>query len=272
MRHIIDTKINYMLYIDVIRRGVSLMIRKVLKSSKGIGYIDVAIKILICVVCGTLVLGSTYYIMKDTVLRKVNTEITDMFNAPEENPIVGEPDGEPIDEEEPMDSVFILPSRFGAIPEEELDDPSFPIELDTLSIIEPQVIKTDPPYKMRFATELFCTCINDNLQITYNSKVYTVVEYGTLLIVTERLNPGEELTLDLENQYLSIFPSTVTYQETDYPNNKKSIIFTVVISNMPAAAREKTVSQRAYVKALSPQNNEVTFYSEIRAYSVADVS
>lgn len=49
-------------------------------SHEGEGYIDTAVKILIAVVLGALVLAGLYAILKDTVMPTVTQKINDMFS------------------------------------------------------------------------------------------------------------------------------------------------------------------------------------------------
>lgn len=59
------------------------MIRKaksVLESKVGEGYIDTAVKIIIGVVIGALILGGLYALFNNVVIPNLNAEITDMFN------------------------------------------------------------------------------------------------------------------------------------------------------------------------------------------------
>lgn len=58
-----------------------------LASKRGEGYIDTAVKILIAVVCGALVLGALYFILKNTVLTTVESKVDDMFTATPTNPL-----------------------------------------------------------------------------------------------------------------------------------------------------------------------------------------
>lgn len=46
----------------------------------GEGYIDTAVKILIAVVLGALLLGLLYALFKDTIMPTVTQKINDMFN------------------------------------------------------------------------------------------------------------------------------------------------------------------------------------------------
>ncbi len=49
-------------------------------SHEGEGYIDTAVKILIAVVLGALVLAGLYAILKDTVMPTVTQKINEMFS------------------------------------------------------------------------------------------------------------------------------------------------------------------------------------------------
>ena len=51
----------------------------IMASKKGEGYIDTAVKILIAVVCGALVLGALYFILKETVLTNVNESVSEIM-------------------------------------------------------------------------------------------------------------------------------------------------------------------------------------------------
>jgi hypothetical protein len=54
--------------------------KEVLKSESGEGYIDTAVKILIAVVLGAVVLAGLYAILKNTVMPSIDQKIKDMFN------------------------------------------------------------------------------------------------------------------------------------------------------------------------------------------------
>lgn len=54
--------------------------KKILKSNKGEGFIDTALKILISVVVGGLILSGLYMLFKDTILPTLTEKITEMFN------------------------------------------------------------------------------------------------------------------------------------------------------------------------------------------------
>ena len=51
-----------------------------LGNNAGEGYIDTAVKVLIAVVLGALVLAGLYSILKDTVMPTVTQKINDMFS------------------------------------------------------------------------------------------------------------------------------------------------------------------------------------------------
>lgn len=53
---------------------------KALACQKGESYVDTALKILICVVLGALLLTTLYMIFKDNVLKTLNERITELFN------------------------------------------------------------------------------------------------------------------------------------------------------------------------------------------------
>ena len=51
-----------------------------LEGKRGEGYIDTAVKIIIGVVIGALILGGLYALFNNVVIPNLNAEITDMFN------------------------------------------------------------------------------------------------------------------------------------------------------------------------------------------------
>lgn len=57
-----------------------LMARYKLRSQRGEGFVDTAIKILMAVVIGALVLGGLYALFGETVLPTLKQRIQDMFN------------------------------------------------------------------------------------------------------------------------------------------------------------------------------------------------
>lgn len=55
-------------------------VKGALKSKSGEGFVDTAVKILMSVVIGALVLSGLYLLFKDTVLPTLTQRITEMFN------------------------------------------------------------------------------------------------------------------------------------------------------------------------------------------------
>lgn len=55
-------------------------VKEALKSKSGEGFVDTAVKILMSIVIGALVLGGLYLLFKDTVLPTLTQRIKDMFN------------------------------------------------------------------------------------------------------------------------------------------------------------------------------------------------
>ena len=55
-------------------------VKAVLEGKRGEGYIDTAVKIIIGVVIGALILGGLYALFNNVVIPNLNAEITDMFN------------------------------------------------------------------------------------------------------------------------------------------------------------------------------------------------
>ena len=58
----------------------AVMAQNLLRSQHGEGFVDTAIKILISVVIGALVLGGLYALFGETVLPTLKQRIVDMFN------------------------------------------------------------------------------------------------------------------------------------------------------------------------------------------------
>lgn len=54
--------------------------KNILKDKSGEGFVDTAVKILMSVVIGALVLAGLYLLFKDTVLPTLSQRITEMFN------------------------------------------------------------------------------------------------------------------------------------------------------------------------------------------------
>ena len=59
---------------------VAIRTKTALESKSGEGYIDTAVKIIIGVVVGGVILVGLYALFKNVVLVNLNSEITDMFN------------------------------------------------------------------------------------------------------------------------------------------------------------------------------------------------
>lgn len=57
-----------------------VMTKSVLCNRRGEGFIDTAVKILIGVVIGALILGGLYVLFSTTILPTLNQRIIDMFN------------------------------------------------------------------------------------------------------------------------------------------------------------------------------------------------
>lgn len=55
-------------------------VRKILKDGSGEGFVDTAVKILISVVIGALILAGLYLLFQNTILPTLTQRITDMFN------------------------------------------------------------------------------------------------------------------------------------------------------------------------------------------------
>ena len=63
-----------------IKSSVVAFNRRAVCGNAGEGYIDTAVKILIAVVLGALVLAGLYAILNDTVMPSVTQRINEMFN------------------------------------------------------------------------------------------------------------------------------------------------------------------------------------------------
>jgi hypothetical protein len=96
------------------------------------------------------------------------------------------------------------------------------------------------------------------------------LDYGTIFIISDQLNAGEKLTIDIQNPKALIVPSSVIYQQTDYPSGKKSLIFTVIIKNIPVSQINRSITARAYMRCRGPSGEIVYFYSQPIVRSVAD--
>lgn len=60
--------------------GKALMVKALLRSERGENFVDSAIKILIAVVIGALLLAGLYTLFGDTVLPTLTKRIQEMFN------------------------------------------------------------------------------------------------------------------------------------------------------------------------------------------------
>ena len=60
--------------------NVELVARNVMKSNSGEGFVDSAVKILISVVIGALLLAGLYTLFGDVILPTLTQRIKDMFN------------------------------------------------------------------------------------------------------------------------------------------------------------------------------------------------
>lgn len=77
----IVTKVNDMITRVTVKATVMLLKpRAILCSQRGEGFVDTAIKILMAVVIGTLLLGGLYALFGETVLPTLKQRIQDMFN------------------------------------------------------------------------------------------------------------------------------------------------------------------------------------------------
>jgi hypothetical protein len=61
-------------------KGLFRMTRVILCSQRGEGFVDTAVKILISVVVGALILGALYALFGETILPTLRDRIVDMFN------------------------------------------------------------------------------------------------------------------------------------------------------------------------------------------------
>jgi len=52
-----------------------------LKDTSGEGYVDTAVKIIIGIVIGALVLAGLILLWNNVIMPRINTEVTDMFNS-----------------------------------------------------------------------------------------------------------------------------------------------------------------------------------------------
>jgi hypothetical protein len=71
---------NLMMRAHIHSMLVKERVKEVLQSNKGEGFIDTAVKILISVVIGALLLAGLYMLFQDTILPTLEQRIKDMFN------------------------------------------------------------------------------------------------------------------------------------------------------------------------------------------------
>lgn len=55
-------------------------VKRTFQSTKGEGYVDTGVKVLIAVVVGALVLGGLYALFKGVILPTMQDRVTEMFN------------------------------------------------------------------------------------------------------------------------------------------------------------------------------------------------
>jgi uncharacterized membrane protein len=87
MKHIIYLIMKILAAFAVIATGVFVIVKAkatrakaVLTNNKGEGFVDTAVKILIAVVIGALVLAGLYLLFNGTILPTVTQRIQDLFN------------------------------------------------------------------------------------------------------------------------------------------------------------------------------------------------
>ncbi len=66
--------------VNELRLGKVTAIKTALSNNRGEGYIDTAVKILIAVVLGALLLAGLYMLFGDVVMPTLNERIQEMFN------------------------------------------------------------------------------------------------------------------------------------------------------------------------------------------------
>lgn len=77
----IVNKVNDMITkMTVKATGMFIRSRVILSSQRGEGFVDTAIKILMAVVIGALILGGLYALFGETILPTLKQRIQDMFN------------------------------------------------------------------------------------------------------------------------------------------------------------------------------------------------
>ena len=58
----------------------AIRVKSTIESTRGEGYVDTGIKIIIAVVVGAVILGGLYALFNIVILPRLNTEIQGMFN------------------------------------------------------------------------------------------------------------------------------------------------------------------------------------------------
>jgi hypothetical protein len=71
---------NLMLKTQIKAMNKVYLLKKALTSKSGEGFVDTAVKILISVVIGALILAGLYMLFKDTILPTLTERIKDMFD------------------------------------------------------------------------------------------------------------------------------------------------------------------------------------------------
>jgi hypothetical protein len=71
---------NLMMRAHIKSMVIKERVKQVLQSNKGEGFIDTAVKILISVVIGALLLAGLYMLFQDTILPTLEQRIKDMFD------------------------------------------------------------------------------------------------------------------------------------------------------------------------------------------------
>lgn len=71
---------NYMIMARVNAGVLFEKAKKAISNSRGEGFVDTAVKVLMAVVIGALVLAGLYLLFKDTILPTLTQRIQEMFN------------------------------------------------------------------------------------------------------------------------------------------------------------------------------------------------
>lgn len=71
---------NIFIKLNKLRLGKVTAIKTAVSNNRGEGYIDTAVKILIAVVLGALLLAGLYMLFGDVVMPTLNERIQEMFN------------------------------------------------------------------------------------------------------------------------------------------------------------------------------------------------